>query len=96
MTPRWTNTVKVDHFVCTVKVDSCVCTSVNLCEHWRDRRRQFEDEHQDGHHLPHPQQWAEDADPWTRHLEEQAWTGGGGSGACAQVEKMWLRNIFKF
>ena len=35
--------------------------------------------------LPDFEQRVEDASPWSRHLEEQAWPGAGGCGACSQV-----------
>ena len=58
--------------------------------------RQFEDDHQDGQdHLPHPQQWDEDADAWTWHLEEQTRPGGGSGGACFEVEKMKFQMVQK-
>ena len=42
--------------------------------------------------LPDFEQRVEDAAPWSRHLEEQAWPGAGGCGACSQV-KMVLQFI---
>ena len=42
--------------------------------------------------LPDFEQRVEDASPRSRHLEEQAWPGAGGCGACSQV-KMVLQFI---
>ena len=42
--------------------------------------------------LPDFEQRVKDASPRSRHLEEQAWPGAGGCGACSQV-KMVLQFI---